>query len=94
MSLPTEAGENTNQSQTGAQGQFINNALTAEKNSKQFVFSCKKGGNCRLFNQFAMIKTLNSFDCVCDLVCKSAHLRFILTFNHHTNEWLRSGFTQ
>ncbi|WP_156107004.1 hypothetical protein [Cedecea neteri] len=56
MSLPTEAGENTNQSQTGAQGQFINNALTAEKNSKQAIYPKETGGNCRLFNQFATKK--------------------------------------
>ncbi|WPU23538.1 hypothetical protein RI049_01865 [Cedecea neteri] len=56
MSLPTEAGENTNQSLTGAQGQFINNALTAEKNSKPSALSRKKGGNCRLFNQFGAKK--------------------------------------
>jgi hypothetical protein len=53
LSLPTEAGENTNQSKTGAQGQFINNALTAEKNSKQSVFKRLTGGKRRLFNQFA-----------------------------------------
>ncbi|WP_336982906.1 MULTISPECIES: hypothetical protein [unclassified Cedecea] len=56
MSLPTEAGENTNQSQTGAQGQFINNALTAEKNSKQVISTKETGGNCGLFNQFAKKK--------------------------------------
>jgi len=51
LRLPTEAGENTNQSSSGAQGQFLNIAPIAEKNSNAPIFAYKTGGERRLFVQ-------------------------------------------
>ena len=83
LTFPTEAGVNTNQSESPSQGHFRRIVSTAEKNSKTDVFAEKKGDNRRLFSQPFIV--LNGFYCIGDAVCKFSHLRFVFAFHHHAN---------
>ncbi|NIY47664.1 hypothetical protein E2L00_09010 [Cedecea colo] len=84
MRLPTEAGENTNQSSGGAQGQFLNIAPIAEKNSNGPIFAYKTGGGRRLFVRFGAM-LLNGFDRICDAIGVFRYQSIIFAFHHHTN---------
>jgi len=49
--FPTEAGVNTNQSESASQGQFWCIVSSAEKNSKNRTTAQQKGDKSRLFRQ-------------------------------------------
>ncbi|RKQ39289.1 hypothetical protein D8M09_13450 [Enterobacter sp. R1(2018)] len=84
LCLPTEAGENTNQSISGAQGQFINIALIAEKSSNKAIFAYITGGKRRLFTQSYRL-LLNCFYRIRNTIGVFCHQRVVFAFDHHAD---------